>query len=109
MSYLSQDRFVSNSPLPAKYDAENDRWLLTVPFGLPASAIQSAAGYIFKINHDRWLGASGDKREFIGKALKALQEGRIQQVVVSKGDKTVFQSTERMNPDKTIFIPGVQS
>lgn len=95
-----------NSSLPAKYDLENDRWLLTVPFGLPDSAVQSAANYIFKINHDKWLGASGDKREFIGKALKALQEGRIVQVVANKGDQVIFQSTEKMNPERTIFIPA---
>ena len=97
-------------PLPAKYDLDNDRWLLTVPFGLPDSAVRSASEYIFKINHDRWLSSSGDKREFIGKALKALQEGRTVQIVVEKGDQVIFQSTEKMHPDRTIFIPaGVDS
>ena len=96
----------SMSPLPAKYDLDNDRWLLTVPFGLPDSAVRSAADYIFKVNHDRWLSASGDKREFIGKALKALQEGRIVQVVADRGDQVIFQSTEKMNPDRTIFTPA---
>jgi hypothetical protein len=97
----------ANKSLQTFFDHENDRWVVVVPAGTPAfskATMKGVTDYIYKINLDRWHSAApGDRKERIGTALKALQEGRVVQHLTGKGDQVMFQSTEKMNPDRTIF------
>ena len=91
--------------LACTYDATADRWLVRVPFALPAGPLRYIRDYLIRINTDRWRSCGpGDKKERLGVALQALTEGRIAQILTNKGDQVLFQSTERMHPDRTIFI-----
>lgn len=96
-----------NKPVQTLYDHDNDRWVIVVPAGVPAfpkAAVQSMCDYIRKVNLDRWHSTPiGDRKDRIGKALKALQDGRVMQQLTGKGDQVMFQSTEKMNPDRTFF------
>lgn len=86
------------------YDADRDTWVLQVPIAITSQALARAARFIERVNHDRWLSSTGEKRAYIGRALAALRAGRIEQVVVGRGDIAVFQSTERMHPERSISI-----
>ena len=76
------------------YDTANDRWIFELPHGVPQAALKNVANYVYKINKDRWLTSSGDTRERLGKALRALEEGRYIGQLSGKGDNVFFQSTE---------------
>jgi hypothetical protein len=87
--------------LACHYDGEKDTWYVRVPFALPATALERVRDWIFKVNHDRMVACSpGDKKEYLKKALKALTEGRVEQMVTNKGEQVLFASTERENPDR---------
>lgn len=81
-------------PIPARYDQALDRWFFELPHGVPQSALDAIARSTFRINKDRWLAATGSKKEFIGRALKALEEGRYVGRLSGKGDRVLFESTE---------------
>jgi hypothetical protein len=88
--------------LACHYDGEKDTWFVRVPFALPTPALQRAKDWIFKVNHDRMVSCSpGDKKDYLKKALKALAEGRFEQLITHKGEQVIFSSTEREKPDRT--------
>lgn len=91
--------------LDAKFDAARDCWLVQVPYGLTKQQM---------IGIRRWLVEKWslelryiskvlepDKHAFVSQAVQAARSGKIRQVIVSKGEVVLFQSTERMNPQKT--------
>lgn len=94
--------------LACYYDGAKDTWYIRVPYALPALALQRAKDWILKVNHDRMVACSpGDKKDYLKKALKALNEGRLEQMLTHKGEQVLFGSTERENPDRTFsFGPG---
>lgn len=85
-----------NKEIPVHYDVVNDRWIADISEPLSQFQLKVVAQRVFKINKERWTGLPpGDKKEFIGKALKALQEGRIEQRFASKKQGVeAFKSTE---------------
>ena len=86
--------------LEAKFDAEKDAWLVRVPFGLSKKMMENVQSYLIR----HWEGAiktispvlMADRHAFYSKGLAALRGGKIRQVIVSKGDVPLFQSTEKM-------------
>jgi len=95
-------------PMQTTYDPITDMWTFFVPHGLPISAIEAAKQYVLKINKDRWLGASGPMKEKFAVGIKALENNRIKQHIVTKGDVTLFQSTEKQYPQRLIVDLGAK-
>jgi hypothetical protein len=98
---------IRQKPVQTYYDHDHNQWVIVVPAGTPSypkGAVQGISQYILKVNLDRWHATpAGDQKDRIGKALKALQDGRIIQKLTGRGDNVMFQSTEKMRPDRTIF------
>ncbi len=97
---------MNKAPLRTEFDSKENRWIFFVPFALPDHMLNSAKNYVFKINKDRWLGATGEFKNKIGIALRALEENKVVQHIVTKGDVTIFQSTEKMHPERLIVDLG---
>lgn len=71
--------------LPATYDDSMGTWVMQVPFALPAPALRKAMKFIEALTLDRLKGAiPGDKKDRLGRALKAIQSGKIQQCFVGR-------------------------
>lgn len=94
--------------LNANYDDAQDCWQIVVPFMLSGSAVKNAAKHLAEL----WTSllptvskaTHPDRYERIVKGIAAARAGRIQQVLVGKKEVTIFQSTEKMNPKRTIYI-----
>ena len=90
--------------LACSYNQETCRWLVRVPFALPASALERVRTYLLKVQIDRRYGCGpGDKADAIDRGIKALEEKRLDQAVIGVGEVAAFQSTERMRPDRLII------
>ncbi len=76
------------------YDKQNDRWIFDLPHGVAQSVLKGLADYVYKINKDRWLCASGETKERIGFALRALEQGRYIGRLTGKGDQELFKATQ---------------
>lgn len=87
--------------LQCYYDGERDTWIVKVPFALPASTLERVRERVFKVNHDRMMSClPGDKKDYLKRALDALTQGRLEQLVTNKGEQVMFSSTVRENPDR---------
>ena len=93
--------------LNATYDDSQDCWQIVVPFMLSRNAVNNAAKHLAEL----WTSllptvskaTHPDRHERIVKGIAAARAGRIQQVLVGKKEVTIFQSTEKMNPNRTIY------
>ena len=93
--------------LACHYDVDQDTWFVQVPFSLPQPTLERVKDYIFKVNHDRMIACMpGDKKDYLKKALDALAQGRLQQMLTNKGEQVLFGSTERENPNKIYTFGG---
>lgn len=94
--------------IQAHYNHELDVWIVDVPFGLNARALEGVKSYLVK----RWTAevaimSLGDKRDRCMKGLEAAKAGRIQQRMTHKGDLDFFKSTERENPTRAFSFPSL--
>lgn len=79
-------------PIPAHYDVENDRWIFDFPFGVPVSVLETAATYVYNVRKQQYTTLPpGDRKEFLGRGLTALKEGRFVQRVATKGDAAIVR------------------
>lgn len=93
--------------LACYYDGAKDTWYVKVPFALPPTALERVRERVFKVNHDRLVSCSlGDKKDYLTKAVKALAEGRFEQIITNLGEQVMFASTERTNPDRAFSFGG---
>lgn len=84
----------SQGNFPAYYEVENDRWIFNVPHGVSQAALSNVARFVYKIQKDRWLAATGDTKLEVGRSLRALEAGRYIGMLSGKGDHEFFKSTE---------------
>ena len=90
--------------LACSYNQETGRWLVRVPFALPASALERVRLYLLKVQLDRRIGCGpGDRTDAIDRGIKALEDKKIDQAIIGSGEVAAFQSTERMRPDRLIL------
>lgn len=94
------------SKVDARFNPETGRWIFIVPFGLDASHLENARQYVLKVNRDRLPGANSTLRYMLTVGIQALEEGRIDQMVISKGDIDLFKSTQRENKSRSIVDLG---
>lgn len=83
-----------------------DGWWLDVPTALSADQIRRIAAWALPRQVDRWRSLPpGEKKDECRRTIDALKSGLIQQRIVNM-DGTVFTSTERVRPERTIFVVG---
>lgn len=93
--------------IAAHYDDARGTWVLRVPFAVGATQLARACDLLLPVQIQRRQGCSpGDRRDHLDRAIAALRQRRIEQVVVGRSEVVAFQSTERMRPDRVIVDIG---
>lgn len=82
--------------LDCKFDGAKDAWILTVPKALSPQMLKRVTDWLYGLWSNELARMNSftqpDKFAFVSQAVSAAQRGRIQQVIVSKGDVVIFDA-----------------
>lgn len=92
------------SDLPAGWLRDEGTWIIVVPIALKQSQLKRVCKQLLDIQRGRLIGMMpGPMMDDLKASMAALQAGKLAQVIEGN-DKAIFQSTERINKDRTFFI-----
>lgn len=90
--------------IPVYYD-DVKGWIVLSDETLSTAILLSLRDYVYKVNSDRMKGMQGDKRKRVEGALQRLKDEGLS-IMASGNQVGMFQSNQKVNPDKSYFFMG---